>query len=87
MADIAILVAEEYERRTKYYNKKRSTSSNSSLVDVHESSSANLGSGVAVSAKRIDVFSWVKKIEGEKQVGGLAKSPLSDLAINGVFSA
>ncbi|KAK9134345.1 hypothetical protein Syun_013675 [Stephania yunnanensis] len=86
MADIAILVAEEYERRTKYHNKKRGTSGGS-VVGVQESSSANLGTGVAVSAKRIDVVSWVKKIEGENKVGVLAKSPLTDLAINGVFSA
>lgn len=82
MADIAILVAEEYERRVK--NSKK----NDEEID--------LVSSVSVMAKRLDVSSWVmnynKKIIGEEKME-LAKwffEPKSQIGLaasSGFFSA
>ncbi|KAH7860462.1 hypothetical protein Vadar_013705 [Vaccinium darrowii] len=82
MSDIAMLVAEEYERRVK---KSRRIGG--------ESEEINLFSSVSVFARRVEWSSWIKKSFGEEKMELLLKwapepkSPIGVAAINGFFSA
>ncbi|OVA10446.1 hypothetical protein BVC80_8983g15 [Macleaya cordata] len=89
MADIAMLVAEEYERRIKM------SSSTSTKGIIQEEKKIDLVTCVSVLAAqiRLDEFSWVKKVEDNKEKFEYAKkildpkSPFGLAAINGFFSA
>uniref|UniRef100_A0A7N0T745 Uncharacterized protein n=1 Tax=Kalanchoe fedtschenkoi TaxID=63787 RepID=A0A7N0T745_KALFE len=81
MADIAILVAEEYERRIKHPRR---------AANEDEEEKLSFASSVSFMAKRIDVAAWVKDKLGERSVEVVKWVPRSQVTLaasNGFFSA
>lgn len=89
MSDIAMLVAEEYERRVKNSKKSGGGGEGGGGAAAEE---IGFVSSVSAIAMRLEGFSWVKKAVGEENTEIVKwvlepKSQIGLAAINGFFSA